>query len=304
MHERYSILKKQVEKIWTICQLSLNYNFQMMKLSYCLYHKMAAECIMSNEPLSGSTASCTWCQGLKHRTPLLKQNHVVAVGPGLSYVSQTISLIHKAWVISLNLFHDYFCSARSSDPLPGLLLLWGAGRHGGVAVSGSSHPPPHTRTKPQLRLEGDAPARMTSVWSKLHRTLILLSSRGQQRPHNTETFSLSASPHSCWVSSDGWRGFPPEDEKPRPQPVNGRPTECIPLRPHSDFIVLLCFLEEWGWVGVRCAVWESAHWNPAARFSLRKCCEISMFPNSAAENQSYQHECISWRTTDCDSGWQ
>lgn len=123
-------------------------------------------------------------------------------------------------------------------------------------------------------------------------------------PHNTETFSLSASPHSCWVSSDGWRGFPPEDEKPRPQPVNGRPTECIPLRPHSDFIVLLCFLEEWGWVGVRCAVWESAHWNPAARFSLRKCCEISMFPNSAAENQSYQHECISWRTTDCDSGWQ
>lgn len=96
MHERYSILKKQVEKIWTICQLSLNYNFQMMKLSYCLYHKMAAECTMSNEPLSGSTASCTWCQGLKHRTPLLKQNHVVAVGPGLSYVSQTISLIHKA----------------------------------------------------------------------------------------------------------------------------------------------------------------------------------------------------------------
>lgn len=132
---------------------------------------MAAECTMSNEPLSGSTASCTWCQGLKHRTPLLKQNHVVAVGPGLLYISQTVSLIHKAWVISLNLFHKYFCSARSPDPLPGLLLLWGAGRHGGVAVSGPSHPPPHTRTKPQLRLEGDAPARMTSVWSKLHPTL-------------------------------------------------------------------------------------------------------------------------------------
>lgn len=222
MHERYSILKKQVEKIWTICQLSLNYNFQMMKLSYCLYHKMAAECTMSNEPLSGSTASCTWCQGLKHRTPLLKQNHVVAVGPGLSYVSQTISLIHKAWVISLNLFHDYFCSARSSDPLPGLLLLWGAGRHGGVAVSGSSHPPPHTRAKPQLRLEGDAPARMTSVWSKLHRTLILLSSRGQQRPPQYwNLFSVSLSTQLLgqqWrvkrLPSWRWEAEAPAGERP------------------------------------------------------------------------------------------
>ena len=93
-----------------------------------------------------------------------------------------LSLIHREWVISLNLFHNHLCSAGSSDPLPGLLLLWGAGRHGGVAASGPSHPPPHPRTKPQLRLEGDAPARLTSVWSELHRTLIVLSSRGQQRP--------------------------------------------------------------------------------------------------------------------------
>lgn len=55
----------------------------------------------------------------------------------------------------------------SSDPVPGLLLLWGAGRHRSVAAGGPPHPPPHTRTEPQLRLEGDSSARMTSVWSKV-----------------------------------------------------------------------------------------------------------------------------------------
>lgn len=53
-------------------------------------------------------------------------------------------------------------SAWSLDPLPGLLLVWGAGRHRGLAVSGPSHPPPHTWAKPLLWLAGDTSARMTS----------------------------------------------------------------------------------------------------------------------------------------------
>lgn len=77
-------------------------------------------------------------------------------------IQNTITVIREMTVGGKAVLH---CSVWSSDPVPGLLLLRGAGRHGGVAVSGPSHPPPHTWTKPHLWLEGDTSARMTSAWS-------------------------------------------------------------------------------------------------------------------------------------------
>lgn len=50
-----------------------------------------------------------------------------------------------------------------SDSVPGVLFLPGAGRHGGVAAGGPPHPPPHAWAQPQLRLERDAAAGMTSL---------------------------------------------------------------------------------------------------------------------------------------------
>lgn len=132
--------------------------------------------------------------------------------------------------------------AWSLDPLPGLLLLCGAGRHRSVAVSGPSHPPPHTWTKPQLWLEGDSSARMTSVWSKLKPNWACCSPRDTSTklqtsaPQNTGSFLLSASLRS------GWRSFLPEDE----EPSTSRWTDCVPLRPvstnvHSQVSFLFIF---------------------------------------------------------------
>lgn len=113
----------------------------------------------------------------------------------------------------------FLCSACSSDPLPGLLLLWGAGGHGGVAVSGPSHPPPHTWAKPQLWLEGDAPARMTPAWADpLNLMMYTLGLQWHRRPTpalppDPGTFSPSAKTASAFCprwqipASDWWQSL-------------------------------------------------------------------------------------------------
>lgn len=77
--------------------------------------------------------------------------------PGPHYPPPLLYIIHS----KINLL---IVPLHSSDPLLGLLLLRGAGGHGGVAVGGPSHPPPHTWTEPLIWLEGDASSGMTSLW--------------------------------------------------------------------------------------------------------------------------------------------
>lgn len=118
------------------------------------------------------------------------------------------------------------------DPLPGLLFLWGAGRHRGLAVSGPSHPPPHTRTKPLLGLEGDTDARMTSDLNSVppDQTVLLplhwLQEQVSDQCHsNTGSFLFPASSQSWWLSSEPWKSFMPEYEE-KSQPINGCRTDC------------------------------------------------------------------------------
>lgn len=128
-------------------------------------------------------------------------------------------------------------SAWSSDSIPGLLLVWGAGRHGCVAVGGPSHPPPHTRTKPHLWLARDASARMTSAWAQFPQPdytsqpcIILV----------LKNWNLSASVDR-WLSTDSLRRFLPERGDVS-QSLNGGWTECIPLWIISTLMSTLRFL--------------------------------------------------------------
>lgn len=117
--------------------------------------------------------------------------------PGNNNENVTKFLCRTAVIFNLLSESRFLCSACSSDPLPGLLLLRGAGGHGGVAVSGPSHPPPHTWAKPQLWLEGDAPARMTAWADPLNLMMYTLGLQWHSRPTptlppNTGTFRPSA----------------------------------------------------------------------------------------------------------------
>ncbi|XP_056905652.1 ubiquitin-associated and SH3 domain-containing protein B-like isoform X2 [Takifugu flavidus] len=72
--------------------------------------------------------------------------------------------------------------SRPKGSVPGILLLPGAAGHGGVAAGGPAHPAPDARPQPQLRLEGDAPAGLTSVWSGRVR----LDRTGQSGPDGSD----------------------------------------------------------------------------------------------------------------------
>lgn len=134
--------------------------------------------------------------------------------PGLQYPSPLLYIIYSKINLLIVLLH-------SSDPLLGLLLLRGAGGHGGVAVGRPSHPPPHTWTEPLIWLEGDTSSGMTSLWTDptqtepaaLPKTAVTHHRLNKKKKH-VVTFLLSAVGLDVIISSsERWRGFLPEDEK-------------------------------------------------------------------------------------------
>lgn len=116
---------------------------------------------------ASSLEACT--RQLQGRSPLSSRDFIQVVRKVSSFITLwlLVAVCESGQTADVLLSSNLYLSfGLAPDSIPGLLFLSGAGGYGGVAVSGPSHPPPHTRTKPQLFLEGNASAGMTSVWSK------------------------------------------------------------------------------------------------------------------------------------------